>query len=123
MPSVSTADAANAAAKRRSSSETISQTPKPSRNQTNGSCRIDRKSTRLNSSHSQISYAVFCLKTKQIVVTKTDIGALETKIRRCQDAGVKAVVMCALHLKTTKHHLPDLWSMSKIAIELKKKHP
>src|SRR2546430_11070774 len=26
---------------------------------------IDRKSTRLNSSHSQISYAVFCLKKKQ----------------------------------------------------------
>src|SRR2546430_6881056 len=26
--------------------------------------QIDRKSTRLNSSHSQISYAVFCLKTK-----------------------------------------------------------
>src|SRR2546430_7745488 len=25
----------------------------------------DRKSTRLNSSHSQISYAVFCLKNKQ----------------------------------------------------------
>src|SRR2546430_12500003 len=28
-----------------------------------GPCR-DRKSTRLNSSHSQISYAVFCLKKK-----------------------------------------------------------
>src|SRR2546430_2928324 len=27
--------------------------------------RRDRKSTRLNSSHSQISYAVFCLKKKQ----------------------------------------------------------
>src|SRR2546430_13496143 len=27
--------------------------------------RIDRKSTRLNSSHSQISYAVFCLKKKK----------------------------------------------------------
>src|SRR2546427_6965706 len=27
----------------------------------------DRKSTRLNSSHSQISYAVFCLKKKNIV--------------------------------------------------------
>src|SRR2546430_3481045 len=25
-------------------------------------CPVDRKSTRLNSSHSQISYAVFCLK-------------------------------------------------------------
>src|SRR2546421_7487250 len=27
--------------------------------------RIDRKSTRLNSSHDQISYAVFCLKKKK----------------------------------------------------------
>src|SRR5256886_10415932 len=29
--------------------------------------RLDRKSTRLNSSHSQISYAVFCLKKKKRV--------------------------------------------------------
>src|SRR2546430_13053428 len=29
-----------------------------------GVARRDRKSTRLNSSHSQISYAVFCLKKK-----------------------------------------------------------
>src|SRR2546427_3082453 len=28
--------------------------------------RRDRKSTRLNSSHSQISYAVFCLKKKDV---------------------------------------------------------
>src|SRR2546430_10937201 len=28
--------------------------------------QIDRKSTRLNSSHSQISYAVFCLKKKKL---------------------------------------------------------
>src|SRR5688572_31623450 len=28
---------------------------------------VDRKSTRLNSSHSQISYAVFCLKKKTII--------------------------------------------------------
>src|SRR5450432_1219460 len=28
-------------------------------------CRRDRKSTRLNSSHDQISYAVFCLKKKK----------------------------------------------------------
>src|SRR2546430_8292350 len=34
--------------------------------------RRDRKSTRLNSSHSQISYAVFCLKKKKkVVVTLT----------------------------------------------------
>src|SRR5215469_17956830 len=29
------------------------------------SCRRDRKSTRLNSSHVEISYAVFCLKKKK----------------------------------------------------------
>src|SRR2546430_11137897 len=29
--------------------------------------RVDRKSTRLNSSHSQISYAVFCLKKKKLL--------------------------------------------------------
>src|SRR6266853_4085799 len=37
---------------------------------------IDRKSTRLNSSHSQISYAVFCLKKKhhpgQCVTRRTE---------------------------------------------------
>src|SRR3984885_13144506 len=31
---------------------------------------IDRKSTRLNSSHVRISYAVFCLKKKKILHTK-----------------------------------------------------
>src|SRR5438270_8490635 len=30
----------------------------------------DRKSTRLNSSHSQISYAVFCLKKKKKSITR-----------------------------------------------------
>src|SRR2546430_11159316 len=32
-------------------------------------CHLDRKSTRLNSSHSQISYAVFCLKKKKAAST------------------------------------------------------
>src|SRR2546430_12522985 len=31
----------------------------------------DRKSTRLNSSHSQISYAVFCLKKKKHLILRT----------------------------------------------------
>src|SRR3712207_7783013 len=30
----------------------------------------DRKSTRLNSSHANISYAVFCLKKKQLIKTR-----------------------------------------------------
>src|SRR2546427_7633884 len=33
----------------------------------------DRKSTRLNSSHSQISYAVFCLKKKKKKNTETNV--------------------------------------------------
>src|SRR5256886_3918949 len=34
--------------------------------------RTDRKSTRLNSSHSQISYAVFCLKKKKTIINAHD---------------------------------------------------
>src|SRR5690348_18126038 len=33
---------------------------------------LDRKSTRLNSSHPSISYAVFCLKKKKIKKSKTE---------------------------------------------------
>src|SRR2546427_9159864 len=39
---------------------------------------LDRKSTRLNSSHSQISYAVFCLKKKK----KTKIKELQKRQRK-----------------------------------------
>src|SRR2546430_10073601 len=46
----------------RLSSRTIARAPR-----TYGLVR-DRKSTRLNSSHSQISYAVFCLKKKKTLV-------------------------------------------------------
>src|SRR2546427_9097756 len=38
---------------------------RPVREQDERRARADRKSTRLNSSHSQISYAVFCLKKKK----------------------------------------------------------
>src|SRR2546430_6227598 len=43
-----------------------SHTPDPSAVGQAVSFALDRKSTRLNSSHSQISYAVFCLKKKKI---------------------------------------------------------
>src|SRR6266478_8916487 len=44
------------------------------RRQRHDADRRDRKSTRLNSSHSQISYAVFCLKKK-----KTPVSLHESK--------------------------------------------
>src|SRR5256886_13344603 len=40
---------------------------------------LDRKSTRLNSSHSQISYAVFCLKKKKLLYNTS--GGKAVKIR------------------------------------------
>src|SRR2546427_1513140 len=43
---------------------------------------LDRKSTRLNSSHSQISYAVFCLKKKKKKIVK--ITQVTTVIKRQQ---------------------------------------
>src|SRR2546430_16264376 len=45
------------------------------------SSRADRKSTRLNSSHSQISYAVFCLKKKD---------HKEQTISKCQGSSIIA---------------------------------
>src|SRR5438445_7910873 len=38
---------------------------------------IDRKSTRLNSSHANISYAVFCLKKKNITIDKNNSSSLQ----------------------------------------------
>src|SRR3712207_8357103 len=43
---------------------------------------LDRKSTRLNSSHANISYAVFCLKKKK---TKTQSPLLTTQEGRALD--------------------------------------
>src|SRR5689334_24842246 len=41
--------------------------------------RSDRKSTRLNSSHSSISYAVFCLKKKKKPLHLLQLGATKAK--------------------------------------------
>src|SRR2546430_3570072 len=48
---------------------------------------VDRKSTRLNSSHSQISYAVFCLKKKKkkmnYYIQYTLFHSVSIRDRRC----------------------------------------
>src|SRR2546422_7429179 len=46
----------------------------------------DRKSTRLNSSHGYISYAVFCLKKKNMTITKhTPIDHRDTQSHTAHD--------------------------------------
>src|SRR3989440_8793281 len=47
----------------------------------NPAARIDRKSTRLNSSHDQISYAVFCLKKKKRQDTSERLQGITTAPR------------------------------------------
>src|SRR5437868_7475636 len=42
----------------------------------------DRKSTRLNSSHVSISYAVFCLKKKTFLVGYSELSAFDRAFRR-----------------------------------------
>src|SRR2546429_1485060 len=46
---------------------------------------IDRKSTRLNSSHGYISYAVFCLKKKKKMYRHTCYATASTSIHRPHD--------------------------------------
>src|SRR4030042_2514339 len=52
-------------------------------------CPRDRKSTRLNSSHGYISYAVFCLKKK-----------------RAQDQSVISAAEQSIHARATTHVTP-----------------
>src|SRR2546430_11655440 len=53
----------------------------------------DRKSTRLNSSHSQISYAVFCLKKKKKI----------ENLSRCPH-----IIQCRATHERHTHHLVDV---------------
>src|SRR5687768_18298172 len=54
--------------------------PQEPRHPDRGDFRPDRKSTRLNSSHGYISYAVFCLKKKKKSTERTQ--------RRAKDASI-----------------------------------
>src|SRR3989440_3029343 len=56
---------------------------------------IDRKSTRLNSSHDQISYAVFCLKKKK----KKNIITRNRKSRKLNNIKDQTVYHCIYFLK------------------------
>src|SRR2546430_3673134 len=63
------------------------------------STRTDRKSTRLNSSHSQISYAVFCLKKKKIVATVTVITNSLTGVPDARECALTVRVATRTRIK------------------------
>src|SRR5689334_24802544 len=62
----------------------------------------DRKSTRLNSSHSSISYAVFCLKKKMQIAADESVRSLAdlSRLARAEAAYI-------VNLKITKSWLVD----------------
>src|SRR2546430_2393642 len=59
---------------------------------------LDRKSTRLNSSHSQISYAVFCLKKKNKAAAT--VGQAHTIIAALSDGWANATCQHELTLSS-----------------------
>jgi len=59
----------------------------------------------------------------QIVVRSQDMGVLKTKIRKCHEAGAKAVVMPACHIPNTEDMLPDPKEFVALVMNLKKKYP
>src|SRR3712207_7654732 len=65
----------------------------------------DRKSTRLNSSHANISYAVFCLKKKMLRVEGED-----ERSRRCAAARPRAgeITSDTWRVKSTCEHCSEL---------------
>src|SRR2546428_5495531 len=60
----------------------------------------DRKSTRLNSSHDQISYAVFCLKKKKIITT-----AHHLSLHRETPCAPSADICYLLHMRSLHDRL------------------
>src|SRR5689334_24219853 len=83
-------------------SATVSRRTRSIRSVSNGRVRgRDRKSTRLNSSHSSISYAVFCLKKKKKTIK---VREHERKYTQIKNNGVLTFlgVMCNRVIKTKR---------------------
>src|SRR2546430_2357193 len=70
--------------------------------------QIDRKSTRLNSSHSQISYAVFCLKKKLMLFAIYGLRASEVAQLRLDDLDWDHDL---LRVARAKRHSPQLYPL------------
>src|SRR5256886_7140186 len=64
-------------------------------------CREDRKSTRLNSSHSQISYAVFCLKKKK----NKNIVTVILEVHRLSSPNLTSLHAIPARFQCTSDHL------------------
>src|SRR2546430_1834659 len=65
---------------------------------------LKKKSTRLNSSHSQISYAVFCLKKKKLMMTSLIQLALLYLLAPMHDLHLAVTLVLAVHYRSWLRH-------------------
>src|SRR2546430_7459978 len=74
----------------------------------------DRKSTRLNSSHSQISYAVFCLKTKRIRVSGLTPTAKALLLILLQKVTERPLIVVVSDNRVLEEFVPVLQAFSEL---------
>src|SRR2546421_8016835 len=81
--------------------------------------RGDRKSTRLNSSHDQISYAVFCLKKKKknerTEENMTEIQTRQDKVSRLllrTKKKTESTTLSSVDVTTSMKYIPEIRSTS-----------
>src|SRR2546430_702142 len=75
---------------------------------------IDRKSTRLNSSHSQISYAVFCLKKKIVLCVCLFIFFLMIRRPPRSTLFPYTTLFRSLEVPDTRHDVVALGGMARL---------
>src|SRR5438876_7700122 len=75
--------------------EALPQTTRQSYNRQRQNQHGDRKSTRLNSSHPSISYAVFCLKKKKIIhiLNQINVRMLKSSTNHTVTSGLSPVAV------------------------------
>jgi MoaA/NifB/PqqE/SkfB family radical SAM enzyme len=59
----------------------------------------------------------------QVVVTRHTVGSLETKVKRCFDAGANIVIIPATHMDNTDDFFPDVGELEQAISALRKKYP
>src|SRR2546422_4372896 len=68
----------------------------------------DRKSTRLNSSHGYISYAVFCLKKKKNTISKTNLRTKQShKENKCMSLRAGQLECLVYKRASTSQYAPQ----------------